>query len=52
MAPGSNSNVVVVRDGSNKVLNVLLQELKDGKQIAVKKSSKTSILGLELKEID
>jgi len=52
MAPGSKSNVVVVRDGSNKVLNVLLQELKDGKQIAVKTSSKTSILGLELKEID
>lgn len=52
MAPGSKSDVVVVRDGSNKVLNVLLQELKDGKQIAVKTSSKTSILGLELKEID
>ena len=52
MAPGSKSDVVVVREGSNKVLNVLLQELKDGKQIAVKTSSKTSILGLELKEID
>ena len=52
MAPGSKSDVVVVRDGSKKVLNVLLQELKDGKQIAVKTSSNTSILGLELKEID
>ena len=52
MAPGSKSDVIVVRDGSNKVLKVILQELKDSKQVAVKTSSQTLILGLELKEIN
>ena len=52
MAPGSKSDVVVVREGSNKVLKVVLEELKDSKQVAVKTSSQTLILGLELKEIN
>jgi serine protease Do len=52
MPPGSKSDVVVFRNGSKKVLNVILQELKDGKQVAVKTSSNTSVLGLELKEIN
>ena len=52
MPPGSKSDVVVFRNGSKKVLNVILQELKDGKQVAVKISSNTSVLGLELKEIN
>ena len=52
MAPGSKSDVIVVREGSNKVLKVVLEELKDSKQVAVKTSSQTLILGLELKEIN
>jgi serine protease Do len=43
---------LLVLNGSKKVLNVILQELKDGKQVAVKTSSNTSVLGLELKEIN
>lgn len=53
MPPGSKSDVVVFRNGSKKNLSVVLQELKDGKQVAVKtNSSNTSVLGLELKEIN
>ena len=52
MPPGSKSDIVVFRNGSKKILKVTLQELKDGKQVAVKTSSNTSVLGLELKEIN
>ena len=53
MPPGSESDVVVFRNGSKKNLSVVLQELKDGKQVAVKSnSSNESVLGLELKEIN
>ena len=53
MPPGSKSDVVVFRNGSKKNLSVTLQELKDGKQVAVRSnSSNTSVLGLELKEIN
>ena len=53
MPPGSKSDVVVFRNGSRKNLSVVLQELKDGKQVAVKSnSSNESVLGLELKEIN
>ena len=52
MAPGSKSDVIVVREGSNKVLKVVLEELKDSKQVAAKTSSQSLILGLELKEIN
>ena len=52
MPPGSKSDIVIFRNGNKKILKVTLQELKDGKQVAVKTSSNTSILGLELKEIN
>ena len=53
MPPGSKSDVVVFRNGSKKNLSVVLQELKDGKQVAVKSnSSNESVLGLKLKEIN
>ena len=53
MPPGSKSDVVVFRNGSKKSLSVVLQELEDGKQVAVKSnSSNESVLGLELKEIN
>ena len=53
MPPGSKSDVVVFRNGSKKNLSVVLQELKDGKQVAVRSnSSNESVLGLELKEIN
>ena len=53
MPPGSKSDVVVFRNGSKKNLSVVLQELKDGKQVSVKSnSSNESVLGLELKEIN
>ncbi len=53
MPPGSKSDVVVFRNGSKKNLSVELQELKDGKQVAVKgNSSNISVLGLELKEVN
>ena len=52
MPPGSKSEVVVFRNGSKKILNVILQELKDGKQVALRPSKGTSILGLEVKEIN
>ena len=52
MPPGSKSDIVVFRNGNKKILKVTLQELKDGKQVAVKTSSNTSVLGLELKEIN
>ena len=53
MPPGSKSDVVVFRNGSKKNLSVVLQELKDGKQVAAKSnSSNESVLGLELKEIN
>ena len=53
MPPGSKSDIVVFRNGSKKNLSVVLQELKDGKQVAVKSnSSNESVLGLELKEIN
>jgi len=53
MPPGSKSDVVVFRNGSKKSLSVVLQELEDGKQVAVKiNSSNESVLGLELKEIN
>ena len=53
MPPGSKSDIVVFRNGSKKNLSVVLQELKDGKQVAVKNnSSNESVLGLELKEIN
>ena len=53
MPPGSKSNVVVFRNGSKKSLSVVLQELSNGNQLAVKNSSSNkSVLGLELKEIN
>ena len=52
MPPGSKSDIVIFRNGNKKILQVTLQELKDGKQVAVKTSSNTSVLGLELKEIN
>ena len=53
MPPGSKSDVVVFRNGSKKNLSVVLQELKDGKQVALKSNSgNESVLGLELKEIN
>ncbi len=53
MPPGSKSDVVVFRNGSKKNLSVVLQELKDGKQVAVKSNfGNESVLGLELKEIN
>ncbi len=53
MPPGSKSEIVVFRNGNKKNLSVVLQELNDGKQVAVKtSSSNASVLGLELKEID
>ena len=52
MPPGSKSDIVIFRNGNKKILKVTLQELKDGKQVAVKTSSNTSILGLELKDIN
>ena len=53
MPPGSKSDVVVFRNGSKKSLSVVLQELEDGKQVAVRSnSSNESVLGLELKEIN
>ena len=52
MPPGSKSEVVVFRNGSRKVLNVVLQELKDGKQLALKSSSGASVLGLKIKEVN
>tara|TARA_B100000073_G_scaffold162157_1_gene134102 strand:- start:402 stop:1784 length:1383 start_codon:yes stop_codon:yes gene_type:complete len=53
MPPGSKTDVIVFRNGIKKNLTVVLQELKDGKQVAVKSnSSNTSVLGLELKEIN
>ena len=53
MPPGTKSDVVVFRNGSKKNLSVVLQELTDGTQVAVKNSSSnTSVLGLELKEIN
>ena len=52
MPPGSKSDIVIFRNGNKKILKVTLQELKDGKQVAVRTSSNTSVLGLELKEIN
>lgn len=52
MPPGSKSDIVIFRNGNKKILKVTLQELKDGRQVAVKTSSNTSVLGLELKEIN
>jgi len=52
MPPGSKSDIVIFRNGNKKNLKVTLRELKDGKQVAVKTSSNTSVLGLELKEIN
>ena len=52
MPPGSKSEVVVFRNGTKKVLNVILQELKDGKTVVSKAKSGSSILGLEVEEID
>ena len=53
MPPGSKSDVVVFRNGSKKSLSVVLQELSNDNQVAVKNSSSNkSVLGLELKEIN
>jgi len=52
MPPGTNSKVVVFRNGSKKILDVVLQELQDGKPIAAKTTSGSSVLGLEVKEIN
>ncbi len=52
MPPGTNSKVVVFRNGSKKILDVVLQELQDGKPIAARATSGSSVLGLEVKEID
>ena len=52
MPPGTNSKVVVFRNGSKKILDVVLQELKDGKPMAARTTSGSSILGLEIKEIN
>ena len=51
MPPGSKSEVIVFRNGSKLKLNVLLEELKDGKVVATNSSSSTSILGLDVREI-
>jgi len=52
MPPGTNSKVVVFRNGSKKILDVVLQELQDGKPIAARTRSGSSVLGLEVKEIN
>ena len=52
MPPGTNSKVVVFRNGSKKILDVVLQELQDGKPIAARTTSGSSVLGLEVKEIN
>ena len=52
MPPGTNSKVVVFRNGSKKILDVVLQELQDGKPIASRTTSGSSVLGLEVKEIN
>ena len=53
MPPGTKSEVIVFRNGSKKVLNVILKELKDGKIVSSRNSSSgATILGLEVKEIN
>ena len=52
MPPGTNSKVVVFRNGSKKILDVVLQELQDGKPIVARTTSGSSVLGLEVKEIN
>ena len=52
MPPGTNSKVVVFRNGSKKILDVVLQELQDGKPVAARTTSGSSVLGLEVKEIN
>ena len=52
MPPGTNSKVVVFRNGSKKILDVVLQELQDGKPVAARTASGSSVLGLEVKEIN
>jgi serine protease Do len=52
MPPGTNSKVVVFRNGSKKILDVVLQELQDGKPMAARTASGSSVLGLEVKEIN
>ena len=52
MPPGTNSKVVVFRNGSKKILDVVLQELQDGKPIAARTTSGSSVLGIEVKEIN
>ena len=52
MPPGTNSKVVVFRNGSKKILDVVLQELQDGKPIAARTTSGSSVLGLDVKEIN
>ena len=52
MPPGTNSKVVVFRNGSKKILDVVLQELQEGKPIASRTTSGSSVLGLEVKEIN
>ena len=53
MPPGTKSEVIVFRNGSRKVLNVILKELKDGKTVASRNStSGARILGLEVKELN
>ena len=52
MPPGTNSKVVVFRNGSKKILDVVLQELQDGRPIAARTTSGSSVLGIEVKEIN
>ena len=53
MPPGTKSEVIVFRNGSKKVLNVILKELKDRKTVVSRNSaSGATILGLEVKEIN
>ena len=52
MPPGTNSKVVVFRNGSKKILDVVLQELQEGKPIASRTTSGSSVLGLDIKEIN
>ena len=52
MPPGTNSKVVVFRNGSKKILDVVLQELQEGKPIASRTTSGSSVLGLNIKEIN
>ena len=52
MPPGTNTKVVVFRNGAKKILDVVLQELQEEKPITARTTSGSAILGLEVKEIN